>query len=68
MCSRQTVGINLYKGMRLPEQSTLVHIVRAKYAVIQDVATWKMSVPRCACTINWKATEPTAVKDSLLTA
>jgi hypothetical protein len=59
---------NLNREMRLPEQSTLVDIVRAKYAVIHDVATWKMSMPWCACTMNWKATEPTAVKDSLLTA
>jgi hypothetical protein len=38
----------------------LVDIVSEKYAAIQDVATWKMSVPGRAFAINVMATHPTA--------
>jgi hypothetical protein len=43
-----------------PEQMTLVDMVSEKYAVIQDFATWKMSVPGRAFAINVLVTHATA--------
>jgi hypothetical protein len=42
------------------EQRRLVKIVNEKYAVIQDFATWKISVPGRAFAINVLVTHATA--------
>jgi len=42
-----------------PEQIMLADAVSEKYAVIQDVATWKMSVPGRATVMYQTATKPT---------